>query len=237
MARMNKHMKLLTEVRPDASGFVSVHPRDKSIAFLRRHTLDGWLALQIQGEHEPGFVPVDAIRCAPDGPWEVWPNLDNRPEFDVWDWAHVGGGPESAALALLGQLGQVRVTEYEDRVLLYTDSAAVSGPREEWRLGVVDLQFPEHVGAIMKLGLDELEFGNTAAFLKAGPLRAMVEIERAECPFREAIAGFCGEVAGISASAPEKIKNVVRKLALHSFDNVRYSAEIAPGWTFAWQDV
>lgn len=165
MAKIDKAWKLFTDLRPDASGLVSVHPHERG-ALLCRRTADGWLAYLHEGRVEDAcHVPVDALRLSADGPWSPWETRVGdrvvKPEaFAIRDYGHVAGGPEAAALALMAKLGDpFGVHAHEDQVQLASSRAVVTGPLDEWRPALPDegVEVPASLLPVLALGADEFE--------------------------------------------------------------------------------
>lgn len=165
MAKIDKAWRLFTDVRPDASGLVSVHPHERG-ALLCRRTADGWLAYLHECRVEDAcHVPVDALRLSADGPWAPWETRVGdrvvKPEaFAIRDYGHVAGGPEAAALALMAKLGDpFGVHAHEDQVQLASSRAVVTGPLAEWRPALPDegVEVPASVLPALALGADEFE--------------------------------------------------------------------------------
>lgn len=152
--KIPKDLALFLEERADASGFVAI----VSSTLLRRLTEKGVLYFRVPRlERGLGHVPLDAIRLDFEHPeaWPAWKDMPLPSPIENVDNDSISGGPESAALSLLATLQDpISIWTHEDKILLITPRACITGPLDEWRPGSEPSGYvlPKNVLNVLALG-------------------------------------------------------------------------------------
>lgn len=204
--KIPKDLALFLEERADASGFVAIC----SNTLLRRLTEKGVLYFRIPRlERGLGHVPLDAIRLDFEHPeaWPAWEDMPLPSPIENVDNGSISGGPESAALSLLAALQDpISIWTHEDKILLITPRACITGPIDEWRPGSEPSGYvlPKNILNILTLGARQYKIDSTddrtdiVVEIDSGALRIVERITWAQEP--ENVRAFLAQIA---SQAPE----------------------------------